>query len=67
MHDTISTLTPSLPALGAYIEEHVKKGWRLQEGSPTQYSWQYEVVMIKDIATDIEIPKKAVGRPPKAA
>lgn len=66
MTEQISTLTPSLPALGAYIEEHVKQGWRLAEGSPSSYSWQYEVIMIKDAVTEAEIPKKAIGRP-KAA
>jgi hypothetical protein len=66
MTDTISTLTPSLYTLGQYIQENYAKGYRLAEGSPDSYGWQYQVVMIKGTATEVEIPKKAVGRP-KAA
>lgn len=68
MTDIISTLVPSPAALGEYIQEHVLQGYRLKDGWPIAYSWQYEVVMIKDAVTQQPVveAKKAVGRP-KAA
>ena len=72
MTDQISTLIPSLCNVGTYIQDNVLQGYRLVDGSPSQYGWQYEVVMIKEAGKDsvaptvsvTEAPKKA-GRPPK--
>lgn len=60
---TITTLTPNLSTLGEYIQQNVLNGYRLVEGYPNNYGWQYQVVMTK-AAADVA-PKKAVGRPPK--
>lgn len=76
MTEQLQTLVPSPAALGEYIQEHVLQGYRLKDGWPIAYSWQYEVIMEKasnvpDIpmpssSRNTEAPKKAVGRP-KAA
>ena len=69
MTDIISTLVPSPAALGEYIQEHVLQGYRLKDGWPISYSWQYEVVMIKDAVMQqpvVETPKQ-MGRPKKQA
>ena len=69
MTERIATLTPSLYLMGEYIQEHVLQGYRLMEGSPSQYGWQYEVAMERDdpaqSAPVVEAPKKQ-GRPAKA-
>lgn len=65
MTEQISTLESSLCNVGTYIQDNVQKGYRLVEGYPLSYGWQYEIIMVKDAE---EAPvKKAVGRPPKAA
>lgn len=68
MTEQISTLVPSPAALGEYIQEHVLKGYRLKDGWPIAYSWQYEVIMIKDAVTQQPVAQaaeapKSVGRP----
>lgn len=63
MTEQISTLTPSLYALGQYIQENYGKGYRLAEGSPNSYGWQYEVVMIKDVVTEQPVETRKPGRP----
>jgi hypothetical protein len=65
MTEQISTLVPSPAALGEYIQENTLKGYRLQDGYPIVYGWQYEVIM--NLVAPEKSPKKAVGRPPKAA
>jgi hypothetical protein len=61
MTEQISTITPNLYTAGIYIQDNVLKGYRLVEGYPTTYGWQYEVVM----ELVAEAPKKP-GRPFKS-
>lgn len=66
MTEQISTLIPSLCLVGDYIQENVLKGYRLVEGYPLNFGWQYEVVMTmnKDIPTIPQpTPERAAGRP----
>lgn len=64
MTEQISTLESSLCNVGTYIQDNVQKGYRLVEGYPLSYGWQYEIIMEKD-AEEASV-KKTVGRP-KAA
>lgn len=45
MTEQISTITPNLYLAGLFIQDNVLHGYRLVEGSPASYGWQYEVVM----------------------
>ncbi len=65
MTDQISTLIPSLCLVGEYIQTHVQQGYRLVEGYPLSYGWQYEVIMEK-APTIMEKPlAEAVAEAPK--
>lgn len=62
---TTHILSPSLPDLTAQVIEYVHQGYRLQDGYPTMYGWQYEAIMEKDVSptTPQTTSERAVGRP----
>lgn len=64
MTERISILEPNLYLVGLYIQENALKGYRLVEGYPMLFGYQYETMM--ELAVDVEAPKQ-VGRPKKQA
>ena len=66
MTEQISTLESSLYNVGLYIQDNVQKGFRLVEGYPLSYGWQYEIIMTKDAVTEQPVEARKAGRPAKA-
>lgn len=68
MTNRISILEPNLYLVGLYIQENALKGYRLVEGYPMLFGYQYETAMEKTDTIEeavVEAPKKQ-GRPAKS-
>lgn len=71
MTEQIQTLESSLCNVGTYIQDNVQKGYRLVEGYPLSYGWQYEIIMeriekpiVPQEAVEVAAQRKP-GRPVK--
>jgi hypothetical protein len=68
MTEQISMLFPNLYAVGMYIQDNVLNGYRLKDGYPTTYGWQYEVVMELNIdETPPVVEARKPGRPKQSS
>lgn len=64
MTEQITILTPNLYNMGLEIQENVLKGYRLVEGYPTMYGWQYEAIMNLAVGEQQGVVvQKQMGRP----